>query len=137
MIGVRTLDAEIRYYTAEEVAAFHGSVMESAPMMPGDGVRDWNLLESAVNRPRALAYYGSADLIGQAATLLWDLIENHPFHDGNKRTAWVTAEAFLNANGMVITASDDEAFTVIVAAAQGMSLDATEKWLRDHVADLG
>ena len=103
-------------------------------MTPGDGVRDWNLLESAVNRPRAVAYYEGAGLIAQAATLLWGLIENHPFHDGNKRTAWVTAEAFLNANGVIITASDDEAFTVIVAAAQGLSVEATEAWLRGHVA---
>lgn len=103
-------------------------------MNPSDAVRDWNLLESAINRPRAVAYYEGADLVGQAATLLWGLIENHPLHDGNKRTAWVTAEAFLNANGITITASNDEAFDVIVAAAQGLSVEATEAWLRDHVA---
>lgn len=120
MTAVRILDAEIRYYTAEEVAAFHGGVMES-PRIGSD-------------RPRAVAYYESADLIGQAATLLWGLIENHPFHDGNKRTAWVTAEAFLNVNGFAITASDDAAFEVIVAVAQGLSVDATETWLRERVA---
>ncbi|CAA9588373.1 MAG: hypothetical protein AVDCRST_MAG18-4358 [uncultured Thermomicrobiales bacterium] len=132
-----TLDAEIRYYTAEEVAAFHGGVMESAPMNPSDAVRDWNLLESAINRPHAVAHYQGADLVGQAATLLWGLVENHPFHDGNKRTAWVAAEAFLNANGVEVTASDDEAFEVIVAVAQGLSVDATEAWLRERVAAMG
>lgn len=69
--------------------------------------------------------------------MLWGLVENHPFHDGNKRIAWVTAEAFLNADGVEITASDDEAFEVIVAVAQGLSVDATEAWLRGRVAAMG
>jgi death-on-curing protein len=93
-------------------------------------VRDWNLLESALNRPRAAAYYEGADLVGQAATLLWGLIENHPFYDGNKRTAWVTAEAFLNTNGHELTASDDEAFDLVIAVTQGMRVDEVEAWLR-------
>ena len=130
-----TLSVDIRYYTAQEVAAFHSGVMESVPINPIDAVRDWNLLESALHRPRARAYYEDADLIAQAATLLWGLVENHPFHDGNKRTAWVTAEAFLNANGLTVTTSDDAAFVIIVAVAQALSLDATEAWLREHVTD--
>jgi len=99
-------------------------------------VRDWNLLLSALNRPKAAAYYEEDDLIRQAATLLWGLVENHPFHDGNKRTAWVAAEAFLQANRQRVTATDDEVFIVVVGIAQGLPLDDAEGWLREHVVAL-
>jgi death-on-curing protein len=128
------LDAEVRYPTPEEVTEYHAAVMGVVDADPGSGVRDWNLLLSALNRPRAAAYYEEADLIRQAATLLWGLVENHPFHDGNKRTAWVTAEAFLQANAHQVTATDDQIFPIVVGIAQGMPLDAAESWLREHVS---
>jgi death on curing protein len=128
-----TLDTEVRYPTPDEVAAYHAAVLGAAGADPCDGVRDWNLLLSALNRPHAAAYYEGADLVRQAATLLWGLVENHPFHDGNKRTAWITAEAFLQANGAEVTANDDEIFVVVVGIAQGMGLEEAEAWLREHV----
>ncbi len=101
-----------------------------------DSVREWNLLLSALNRPQTAAYYEEADLIRQAATLLWGLVENHPFHDGNKRTAWITAEAFLRVNRHRVTATDDEIFVIVVGIAQGLPLDEAEGWLRQHVITL-
>jgi death-on-curing protein len=133
MIGGMILDAEVRYPTPEEVAAYHAAVMGVSQVDARDGVRDWNLLLSALNRPRAAAYYEGADLTRQATTLLWGLVENPPFHDGNKRTAWVTAEAFLRSNGQRVTATDDQIFPVVIAIAQGMALDEADAWLREHV----
>lgn len=104
--------------------------MGVAGVETGDAVRDWNLLESALARPRMAAHYEGADLVRQAATLFWGLVENHPFHDGNKRTAWVGAETFLRRNGWIITCSDDEAFPVVISIAQGLDLDAVDTWLR-------
>lgn len=79
------------------------------------------------------AHYEEADLIRQATTLLWGLIQNHPFHDGNKRTGWLIMRAFLSANGWRVSSSKDEQFDLIVAIAQGMALDEVEAWLREHV----
>jgi death on curing protein len=124
----------VRYPTPDEVAEYHAAVMGVADADPRSGVRDWNLLLSALTRPRAAAYYEEADLIRQAATLLWGLVENHPFHDGNKRTAWVTAEAFLQANGHQVTATDDQIFPIVVNIAQGMALDNADAWLREHIS---
>ena len=96
---------------------------------PGAIVRDWNLLESALYRPRMAAHYEAADLIRQAATLLWGLVENHPFHDGNKRTAWVTTETLLAWNGWLVTASDNEGCSLMIDVAQGLGVDRVESWL--------
>jgi len=104
---------------------------------PEGVVRDWNLLESAVTRPRMAAHYEAADLLRQAATLLWGLVENHAFYDGNKRTGWVVMRTFLVLNALTLTATEDESFELVVAVAQGLSVEATEAWLRGHVADLG
>jgi death-on-curing protein len=101
---------------------------------PGSVVRDWNLLESALARPRMAAYYEGADLFSQAATLLWGLIQNHPFHDGNKRTGWIIARGFLRANCWDIRGTEDDHFTLIVGIAQGTPLDDAEAWLRQHVS---
>ena len=101
---------------------------------PGSVVRDWNLLESALTRPRMTAYYEGADLFRQAATLLWGLIQNRPFHDGNKRTGWLIMRGFLRANGWDVTGTQDDHFHLVVGIAQGMALDEAELWLREHVS---
>jgi death-on-curing protein len=136
-IGDKTLDAEPRYLSAEEVVALHNMLLGAGDVDPEGVVRDWNLLASAVARPRMAAHYEAADLLRQAATLLWGLVENHAFYDGNKRTGWVAMRTFLVLNALTLAATEDESFELVVAVAQGMSLDATEAWLRDHVAVLG
>ena len=100
---------------------------------PEDTVRDRNLLESALTRPSMAAYYEDADLLRQAATLLWGLIQNHPFHDGNKRTGWVAMRTFLALRGWDVGGTQDEHFQLVVSIAQGMALDEAEAWLREHV----
>lgn len=121
------------YPTNDEVIAAHQRILGLVEVEPSSVVREWNLLESALARPRMAAYYEGADLLRQAATLLWGLVQNHPFHDGNKRTGWVIMRGFLLVNGWNVSGSEDEQFALVVGIAQGMALDDAEGWLREHV----
>lgn len=82
------------------------------------GVRDRNALESALARPQnRLAYDSSADLGDLAACYAFGIATSHPFNDGNKRTAYVTAAIFLDLNGWELTHTDDEIVHTILALA--------------------
>lgn len=100
------------------------------------GLRDEQLLESALSRPRQLHAYGepAPDLAALAATLAYGLARNHPFVDGNKRTAAVACEFFIEQNGSQLTATDAEYYPRIMAIAEG-SLDAESfaDWLRQYL----
>jgi len=85
----------------------------------GVGVRDQGLLESALARPQNLYAYGEPSLPKLAAAYAFGIARNHPFVDGNKRTALVAAEAFLGMNGFDLTADDVEAVRVFLALAAG------------------
>lgn len=100
------------------------------------GVRDQNLLESALARPQQLYAYGDPppDLADLAATLAFGLARNHPFIDGNKRTAAVACEAFIELNDGRLEASDAELFTQYMALAEGeLSVEDFASWLRDRI----
>jgi len=100
------------------------------------GVRDDNLLESALARPQQLYAYGDPppDLAGLAATLAYGLARNHPFIDGNKRTAAVACETFVDLNGGRLEAADAELFAQYMALAEGeLSVEDFAGWLRDRV----
>ena len=108
----------------EEQLAEHGG---------GEGVRDPGLLDSALARPLNLAAYGTPDLPALAASLGFGLARNHPFIDGNKRTAYVAVETFLILNGLDLTANDAECIVVMLDLAAGeLSEDAFAAWLRDN-----
>ncbi len=100
------------------------------------GVRDESLLESALARPQQLHACGDPppDLVDLAASLAFGLARNHPFVDGNKRTAHVCYRVFLTLNGAEITASDEEKYVAMISLAEG-SLPEAEfaKWLRQHI----
>lgn len=98
----------------------------------GTGVRDDGLLESALARPQnSLAYDAAADLATLAAAYAFGLARNHPFVDGNERTAFVAAEVFLELNGMTVTASDEDCvLTMLRLAAGEMEESAYAAWLR-------
>jgi death-on-curing protein len=102
----------------------------------GSGVRDAGLLDSALGRPRQLQTYGDPppDLADLAASIAFGLARNHPFVDGNKRTAAVACETFIMLNGAVLLADDLELYPRYVALAEG-SLSETEfaSWLREHI----
>jgi death-on-curing protein len=97
------------------------------------GVRDMALLDSALARPRnraAYDYVGAAEL---GAFYAIAIARNHPFVDGNKRTAYVALELFLDKNGFDFTASDaDAALTTLRMAAGGMPDDEFVAWVRRH-----
>lgn len=97
------------------------------------GTRDEGLFESALARPRNLAHYGTPDVYELAACYGVGLAKNHPFVDGNKRTAFVAVELFLNLNGVELDATDaDCVLTMLAVAAGQMDEAALAQWLRSH-----
>jgi death-on-curing protein len=97
------------------------------------GIRDAGLLESALARPRNTAAYGEPDLPTLAAAYAFGIARNHPFLDGNKRTALVVAELFLDLNGWVLAADDAACVLTFVALAAGdLDEPALAAWFRQH-----
>lgn len=100
----------------------------------GDGIREAGMLDSAMARPRNLADYGEPDVADLAAAYAYGIARNHPFVDGNKRTAAVISETFLMLNGQVLQATDAELVVVFVALAAGeLSEDELADWFRQHL----
>ncbi len=98
------------------------------------GVRDEGLLESALARPQNLFAYGEADAAALAAAYAFGIARNHPFIDGNKRTAYVACELFLMANGFVLASSDEESLAMMLSLAAGEIGEAEfAAWLRENV----
>jgi death-on-curing protein len=124
--------AEPIYPTYDEVLALHVGMMRA--MSEGFyGVSADHLLASALERPRMAAQYEGADLIRQAAHLLWGLLKNHPFRQGNKRTAVTVAFGFLYRNGYGIAAEQDEVIELGYRIEDGgWDVDRVDAWLREH-----
>lgn len=120
------IDPQVLMAVHEEQLVEHGG----AP-----GVRDTGLFESALSRPGHLAAYGDPDVAALAAAYGYGLARNHPFVDGNKRTAFVSAELFLLLNGWVLTADDAGCvITTLNLAAGDLGESEFAAWLRDHLA---
>jgi death-on-curing protein len=101
----------------------------------GDGVRDAGLLESAMARPQNSCAYGDPDAAALAAAYAFGIARNHPFVDGNKRTAAVIGETFLMLNGHCLAASDAELVVAMQALAAGdLSEEELADWFRHHLA---
>lgn len=104
----------------------------------GTGLRDENALESALARPRNLAHYGNPDLADLAASLAFGIARNHPFVDGNKRTAWVAARLFLRLNDAMLEFDKADATVMMQRLAAGeLSEEAVAAWFRDRLAAAG
>ena len=97
------------------------------------GVRDAGMLSSALARPRNRAAYGNPDASDCAAAYGYGLARNHAFIDGDKRTAFVAVEVFLNLNGFALDADDGECVLTMLRVADG-SLDEADfaAWIRAH-----
>jgi death-on-curing protein len=101
----------------------------------GEGVRDARLLDSAMARAPNLAAYGEPDAAALAAAYAFGIARNHPFVDGNKRTAAVVSETFLALNGYTLEASDAELVVAFLALAAGeLSEGELADWFRGHLA---
>lgn len=102
-----------------------------------DGPRDRGLLESALNRSCHLWAYSSPkpDPIAPASSLAFGVARNHPFLDGNKRTAWVLCRTFPRVNGADIVVEQTEIVATVLALAAGeLSEEDSAAWLRDHAS---
>ena len=96
------------------------------------GLRDSGLLESALDRPRNLrAYEPRSSIFELAAALCVGVARNHPFNDGNKRTALLATRAFLYLNGQELEPSQQDEVATLVAVAQGsLAEPALAAWLK-------
>ena len=109
--------------------------MQLAEHGGGAGLRDNNLLESAMAKPQNLAAYGAPDAAALAAAYGYGISRNHAFVDGNKRTGLVAAELFLGLNGWQLLVTDSDCVLTMLAVASG---DITEEefaaWIRAHAS---
>ena len=101
------------------------------------GLRDESLLLSALARPQQLLAYGdpSPDLCAMAAAYAYGIAKNHPFLDGNKRTAFVVYRLFLKWNGIELKAEKSERYATMLALAAGeLTEEDFADWLRENTA---
>lgn len=103
------------------------------------GLRDRGLLESALARPQNVAAYDEgADVAALAAAYAFGVARNHPFLDGNKRTALVVLELFLELNGHALEADDAACVATMLRLASGdLEEDALAAWVRGNLATAG
>ena len=102
---------EVLELHADQISSFGGT----------DGVRDEGLLESALAQPQATfgGQFLHPTISEQAAAYLYHIAMNHPFIDGNKRTAFAVMDTFLRLNGCALNLTDDRAFDLVMRVAQG------------------
>jgi death on curing protein len=120
-----------------DAVIFHD--MELAAHGGSAGLRDPGMLESAIMRPRNLWAYADAppSLTRLAAAYAFGISSNHPFADGNKRTALVVSFAFLDTNGTAVTASQEDAYDTILALAAGeIGEQQIAEWFDRNTASL-
>ena len=118
------VDADVVQVVHEMQIAEHGG---------RPGLRDKGLLFSALTRPQQRFHYDPTNLFTFAALYVTALLQNHPFMDGNKRTAFMTGYIFLARNGKTLSAPESEAAQMVWDLAAGKSDETTfAHWLRDH-----
>lgn len=114
-------------FHAEQLALFGGA----------DGIRDLGLLESALGRPQNKYSYGETNLAVLAAAYGFGIARNHPFVDGNKRTALASMIVFLNLNALDLDAPPEAATAIVLALAAGeIGEDVLGRWIGDNIRPL-
>lgn len=100
------------------------------------GVRDLAVIDSVLARPRNLIGYGKPDAAALAAAYAFGLCNNHGFLDGNKRTAYVVAETFLDLNMCAMEAADEAVVNTMLAVASGVMPEARlAEWFRSFIRE--
>ena len=100
----------------------------------GAGIRDAGALLSALARPKNLFAYGEPDAAALAAAYAFGVAKNHPFVDGNKRTAWVLARLFLGKNARSLYYTEADAIVVMLRLAAGeLTEDEMADWFRERI----
>ena len=117
------------WLTREAVFAIHAQLL--ARFGGSAGIREDNMLESALAKPRQLHAYGQPNVYEMAAAYAFGIVKNHPFVDGNKRAGFVAAYTFLGINGFDFTAPEAEAviFTRGLAAGE-ITIEQYTLWLQ-------
>ncbi len=114
-------------FHAEQLSLFGGA----------DGIRDIGLLESALARPVNKFAYGETGLAELAAAYGFGIARNHPFIDGNKRTALASMIVFLGLNRLDLDAPQEEATAIVLSLAAGeITEEALARWIGDHLTPL-
>jgi death-on-curing protein len=100
-----------------------------------DGIRDLGLLESALERPKQLAYYKEDSSIAQlAASICFGIVKNHPFVDGNKRTGFIVSVLLLNKNNYSFNCPNEEVVRTIESlAASQVTEEELTVWFESHL----
>jgi death-on-curing family protein len=143
-------ERELQFLSMDQVRSIHFALVEdfrthSDPIDPA-GVRSEDLLASAVHRPQTaiqdVPKYATVEMA--AAALLHALVHDHPFHNGNKRTALVAMLVFLDENGLLLTCDEDALFKLVLQLAQHALIPGPRnelpdretivvaRWLRDN-----
>ena len=125
---------EPRWLSRVVVDAIHSDQLREHGGLPG--VRDENVLESALARPQQKWHHADVtDVSALAAAYAFGLVKNHPYRDGNKRIGFLAMATFLGINGHELSATDTEVVVEILALADGgVSEDGLADWIRQHVA---
>jgi len=119
------------WLTREECLALHEMMLSQHG--GSEGLRDENMLESALARPRQLFAYEKPTMSDLAASYVCGLVKNHPFIDGNKRTGFMLGAGFLERNGYEFHASEAEAVVRTLALAAGELSEAKfAAWLKTN-----
>lgn len=120
----------IAFHDRVFIEAIHAEQLKLHGGAPG--LRDEGMLESALARPLQKHHYGTDDLPELSAAYLFGIAKNHPFVDGNKRTAFVAADLFLYFNGYSIEAEQHDVIAFVLAVAAGeIDEDGATRFLRD------
>ena len=126
------MNVEIKWLPKAAVLAMHARQL--AEHGGGTGIRDNGLLESALQGPQNKYAYENADMAAIAAAYAFGIAKNHPFVDGNKRTALVASRTFLLLNGFQISATKaDRVRTFLGLAAGNVNEDELANWFRQYM----
>lgn len=123
----------MKVFTVRQVLILHERMIQKYG--GSSGVRDMGMLESAVGRP--FATFGGEDLYPdifmKAGAFIQSIVKNHPFIDGNKRTAFAGVATFLMANGVIVSAGMDQVVKFMLKVAnENISVDEIAGWLKKH-----
>lgn len=127
----------MKVFTVRQVLILHERMIQKYG--GSSGVRDMGMLESAVGRP--FATFGGEDLYPdvfmKAGAFIQSIVKNHPFIDGNKRTAFTGAITFLLASGVIVSASTNHVVKFMLKVAnENLSVDEIAEWLKKHTKNV-
>ena len=126
---------EWKWLTREAIEVIHREQLREHGGLIG--IKDENALEAAIARPQHKAAYENPDVYELAAAYLFGIARNHPFSDGNKRTAFLAAYTFLAIHSQRLTANQGEVIEFVLEVAAGqVNESGIAKFLRDHTEAL-